>query len=99
MRLRFRLEKKEYNATTVVVVLNVINEAGVTRTMGIVVDAVSDVYNIPDDDIKASPNFGTAVDTEFVTGLATVGEKMIIVLDIDHMLNAAELAVIDGLND
>ncbi len=98
MRLRFNLQKKEYDATTVVIVLNVINDAGVTRTMGIVVDAVSDVYNIPDDDIKASPNFGTAVDTEFVTGLATVGEKMIIVLDIDHMLNAAELAVIDGMN-
>jgi len=47
--------------------------------------------------VKASPDFGTAVDTEFVTGLATIDEKMIIVLNIDHMLNAAELAVIDTI--
>lgn len=95
MRLRFGLEKREYDATTVVIVLNVVRADKADRTMGIVVDAVSDVYNVPVDDVKASPDFGTAVDTEFVTGLATIDEKMIIVLDIDHMLNAAELAVID----
>ena len=95
MRLRFGLEKMEYDATTVVIVLNVVRADKADRTMGIVVDAVSDVYNVPVDDVKASPDFGTAVDTEFVTGLATIDEKMIIVLDIDHMLNAAELAVID----
>ncbi len=99
MRLRFNLEKKEYVPTTVVIVLNVVNKNGTNRTMGIVVDAVSDVYNIPVNDVKASPDFGTAVDTEFVTGLATVNEKMIIVLDIDHMLNAAELEVIDNISE
>ena len=85
MRLRFALEKKEYDATTVVIVLNVKNTSSANRTMGVVVDAVSDVYNVPIDDVKASPDFGTAVDTEFVTGLATIDEKMIIVLDIDHI--------------
>ena len=97
MRLRFNLEKKEYDATTVMIVLNVVRNGHADRTMGVVVDAVSDVYNIPASDIKPSPDFGTAVDTEFVTGLATIDEKMIIVLDIDHMLNAAELAVIDEI--
>lgn len=97
MRLRFSLEKREYDATTVVIVLNVVRSGKADRTMGVVVDAVSDVYNVPIDDVKASPDFGTAVDTEFVTGLATIDEKMIIVLDIDHMLNAAELAVVDGM--
>ena len=95
MRLRFNLEVKEYDATTVVIVLNAKSEDKPDRTMGVVVDAVSDVYNVPMKDIKPSPDFGTAVDTEFVTGLATVGETMVIVLDIDHMLNAAELAVLD----
>jgi len=99
MRLRFRLEKKEYDETTVVIVLNVVNEGKNDRTMGVVVDGVSDVYNVPIENLKASPDFGTAVDTEFVTGLATIDEKMIIVLNIDHMLNAAELAVIDKLAD
>ncbi len=99
MRLRFNLEMKEYDATTVVIVLNVLNSGSSNRTMGVVVDAVSDVYNVPIDDVKASPDFGTAVDTEFVTGLATIDEKMIIVLDIDHMLNAAELAVVDKISE
>jgi len=99
MRLRFNLEKKEYTATTVVIILNVVSKGNADRIMGVVVDAVSDVYNVPINDVKASPDFGTAVDTEFVTGLATIDEKMIIVLDIDHMLNAAELAVVDKMAD
>ena len=100
MRLRFNLEKKEYDATTVVIVLNVKSSDGKTdRTMGVVVDAVSDVYNIPLEEVKPSPEFGSAVDTDFVTGLATIEEKMIIVLDIDQMLNAAELAVIDKISE
>ena len=97
MRLRFMLERKEYDATTVVIILSVVSKGKADRIMGVVVDAVSDVYNVPVNDVKASPDFGTAVDTEFVTGLATIDEKMIIVLDIDHMLNAAELAVVDKL--
>ena len=99
MRLRFRLEKKEYDATTVVIILSVVSKGNADRVMGVVVDAVSDVYNVPVNDVKASPDFGTAVDTEFVTGLATIDEKMIIVLNIDHMLNAAELAVIDTITE
>lgn len=99
MRLRFNLENKEYDATTVVVVLRVENEKGNDRTMGVVVDGVSDVYNVPVRDIKASPDFGVAVDTEFVNGLATVGEKMVIILNIDHMLNAKELAAVDAIVD
>lgn len=97
MRLRFRLESKDYDATTVVVVLRVKNEKGNDRTMGVVVDAVSDVYNVPLRDIKPSPDFGMAVDTEFVNGLATVDEKMVIVLNIDHMLNADELEAVDAI--
>jgi purine-binding chemotaxis protein CheW len=99
MRLRFNLQAKEYDATTVVIVLNAKSQDKPDRTMGVIVDAVSDVYNVPTKDIKPSPDFGTAVDTEFVTGLATVGDTMVIVLDIDHMLNAAELAVLDTITD
>ncbi len=99
MRLRFKLESKEYDATTVVVVLRVKNENGNDRTMGVVVDAVSDVYNVPRSDIKPSPDFGMAVDTEFVNGLATVDDKMVIVLNIDHMLNADELAAVETIVD
>ena len=99
MRLRFDLEQLEYGATTVVIVLKVEKAGGDGRTMGVVVDAVSDVHDVPTNNIKASPDFGTTVDTEFVKGLATVGEKMVIVLDIDHMLNAEELEMIETIVD
>jgi purine-binding chemotaxis protein CheW len=91
LRLRFNLEQLEYGPTTVVIMLKVMSDNKQSRTMGIVVDGVSDVYNMPDDQIKPSPDFGTAVETDFVKGLATVNEKMVIIVDIDHMLNAKEL--------
>ncbi len=96
MRIRFGLEELEYGPLTVVIVLKVETESN-SRTMGIVVDGVSDVYNVPEEQIKPSPDFGDAVDTEFVKGLATVEEKMVIILDIDSMLNASELTEVDSV--
>ncbi len=88
LRERFALEPVPYGPTTVVIVLKVKNDES-TRTMGIVVDAVSEVYNINEDELKASPDFGAAISTDFVQGLATIDEKMIIVLDIDDLLNSS----------
>lgn len=94
LRLRFNMDKMEYGPTTVVIVLKVMSDEK-SRIMGIVVDGVSDVYNIPSEEIREAPDFGSGIDTDFVMGLASVEEKMVILLDIDHMLNAAELAGID----
>lgn len=97
MRMRFNLEQMEYGPTTVVIVLKV--ESGdQTRTMGIVVDGVSDTYNIPDEAVKPAPDFGASVDTAFVQGLATVDEKMVIILNIDKMLNSNELTNLDSIS-
>ena len=97
LRLRFHLDYLQYGATTVVIVVKVISDGDKSRTMGIVVDGVSDVYNIANEDLKDAPDFGTAVDTNFVKGLTTVNEKMVILLDIDHMCNSAELKLIDSI--
>lgn len=95
LRRRFNLDLLEYGATTVVIVLRV--ESGErSRIMGVVVDAVSDVYNVPGDEMKPPPDFGTAISIEFVRGLATVDDKMVIMLDIDRLLNSNELKVIDN---
>ena len=99
LRLRFNLQHLAYGPTTVVIMLKVLNADDKSRIMGIVVDGVSDVYNMPEDNIKASPDFGAAVDTAFIRGLATVNEKMVIVLDIDHMLNSRELAMLDSATE
>lgn len=91
LRMRFHLDKLEYGPTTVVVVLRVIGEKG-QRTMGIVVDGVTDVYTVAQKDVKSAPDFGDSVSSDFVKGLATMDEKMVILLDIDHLLNAGDLS-------
>lgn len=96
LRLRFGLERIDYGKTTVIVVLKVISEDS-ERIMGIVVDSVSDVYNVAKQDIKEAPDFGATVHTEFISGLATVDEKMVIILDIDHLLNSDELIDIEKI--
>ena len=92
LRERFKLANAEYGPMTVVIVLKVIS-GDKTRIMGIVVDAVSEVYNVADDDMKPPPDFGSVVNIEYVMGLATIDEKMIIILDIDHLLTSEELDI------
>lgn len=87
LRSRFELERVEYGNTTVVIVLKIKSEDS-EKTIGFVVDAVSDVYNVTEEQMKPSPDFGNSVSTEFVSGLATVDEKMLILLDIDHLIDA-----------
>lgn len=95
LRLRFGLERLEYGAMTVVVVVKVVSSGSRERIMGIVVDVVSDVYDVSESEIKPPPDFGSVISIEFVKGLATVGDKMVIVLDIDRLLNSNELAIVD----
>ena len=92
LRLRFAMPAIEYTATTVVIVLKVHSE-GVERTIGFVVDAVSDVYNVSAEQFRAAPDFGAHVHTDFIRALATVEEKMVILLDIDHLVSVEELDV------
>ncbi len=95
LRSRFGLENAEYGPTTVVIVLKVVGGDG-NRTVGIVVDAVSDVYNVSADEIKQSPDFGRAVSVDFIKGLAAVSDKMVIILDIDHLLNSTVALPLDA---
>ena len=90
LRQRFKLEEIEYGPMTVVIVLKIISEEK-PRTMGIVVDAVSEVYNVATEQMQPPPDFGSVVDIDFVSGLATVNEKMVIILDIDNLLTRGEL--------
>ena len=94
LRQRFEMERLAYGPTTVVVVLRV-NSDDRERIMGIVVDAVSDVYNIPEENFRPAPQNGNARIMGSVRSLATVNEKMVIILDIDHLLNSGELSAVD----
>lgn len=99
MRLRFGLELLEYGTTTVIIVLKINSNRGKSRIMGIIVDGVSDVYNINQEDMRNAPDFGTAVDTRFVQSISAVNDKMVILLDIDHMCNSGDLAEPDIVSD
>jgi len=93
MRMRFRLDKIEYTPLTVIIVLSVQGPAG-TNVFGVVVDSVSDVLDVKASDVKVKPDFGASVNTDFINGLATVGEHMVMLLDIDKLLSTDELTAL-----
>src|SRR5262245_18731831 len=92
LRQRFHMERLDPGPTTAVVVLKVAHDRG-SRIMGVVVDAVSDVHNITDAELRPAPECGSTASSECVKGLAAVNGQMLIILDIDQLLNTAELAV------
>ncbi len=96
LRSRFALPAVEYTATTVVIVVTVETESD-ERTVGLVVDGVSDVVNVAPEAIQNAPDFGAQVDIEFIRGLASVGEQMVMLLDIDRLLSNEELAAVASL--
>ncbi len=86
LRKRFNLDAIPYGPTTVVIVVKML-ERGQERTVGLVVDAVADVYRLEGDEIQPAPDMGCAIHTEFVRGLATVDEKMVILLEVDRLVD------------
>ncbi|MGN0862914.1 MAG: chemotaxis protein CheW [Stenotrophomonas koreensis] len=86
LRLKLRLDNARYDAFTVMIVLNVEQ-----RVVGIVVDSVSDVIELSAEQIRPTPEFGAAVDTRFINGIGTQDERMLILLDIETLLDTAEL--------
>ncbi len=89
LRLLFEMPFEPYTSTTVVVVLRV---GDVTRrTVGIVVDAVSDAHNVHPDDIRESPDFGDVVGTESINGITRIDDNMVMLLDIDTLLHIERL--------
>jgi purine-binding chemotaxis protein CheW len=92
LRERFNLGHCQYTPLTVVVVLQALIGEKV-RVMGVVVDTVSDVIDVDKKTIQSSPNFGTKVSTEFINGLVSVNQRMVMLLDIDKLLK------LDGVDD
>lgn len=90
LRVRFAMSSAEFDALTVVVIVKV-TQGEKERTVGLVVDAISDVYSVVESDIKEAPEMGGALATEYITGLMTVDEKMIILLNVDLLVNKGVL--------
>ncbi|NGX16201.1 chemotaxis protein CheW [Wenzhouxiangella sp. XN24] len=90
MRIRFNLGEATYNEFTVVIILNI-----GSRVIGMVVDAVSDVTSLKADQVRPAPDFGSVLDTAYIDGLATVDERMIIVIDIEKLMTAEDMGLVD----
>ena len=115
LRRRFRMPSAQYNAKDTVVVILQARSAEHERTIGIVVDHVSDVYKVKESEIRPAPDLGINIDTAYIRGLVTIrkgadaekeqaegkqpGDVMLIVLDIDRLLDVDTLMVDDADDD
>lgn len=87
LRVRFGLDKITYDESTVVIILRASDEqTGIQKIIGIVVDGVSDVHTIDTHSLQVSPEIAGNIHTEYVRGLATFDDKMVIVLHIDQLV-------------
>jgi purine-binding chemotaxis protein CheW len=91
MRLKFNCAKAEYDAFTVVIILNLRN-----RIVGIVVDSVSDVMELPPESLKAAPEMDSMIDSAAVVGLGSVGDRMLILLDIEKLMSGLDMGLVAG---
>ncbi len=90
MRIKFKLGSVTYGETTVVIILNIAN-----RVVGMVVDGVSDVTTLKADEIKPAPEFGAGLDTQYLQGLGTVDDRMIILVDIEKLMTSRDMELIE----
>lgn len=91
LRIKFNLGKVEYNEFTVVIILNL-----GSRVVGIVVDGVSDVMALQEEQVREVPSLVTSIDTKYIMGLATVEEQMLILVDIEQLMSSPEMELIDN---
>ncbi len=89
MRMKFALGSPVYDQFTVVIVINIRGQ-----TLGMVVDSVSDVTNLSQDQIRPAPEMGSSIDADFLIGLAPLEDRMLILMDIERFMTSTDM----GLN-
>lgn len=93
LRLKLGCDTANYDSFTVVIVLNVKG-----RVVGAVVDSVSDVLQLTKEAVKAAPELSSSVDTSFITGIGNVGDRMLILIDIESFMSSADMGLISDLH-
>lgn len=93
LRIKFNVGKVTYDEFTIVIVLHIHH-----RIVGIVVDGVSDVVSLSQEQMRPPPDFGVAFNSRYLLGLATVNEQMIILVDINELISSEELGLFDSTN-
>ena len=90
LRLKFEVGEATYNEFTIVIMLNVAQ-----RIVGIVVDGVSDVIRLADEEIRPPPEFGVAFDSRYLLGLVPIDDHMVILVNIESLISSDELGLVD----
>ena len=85
LRMRFELDRAEYTAITVIIVMSVVTPSG-RRDFGVVVDGVSDVVDVDSAQVRPAPELGSRSATDYILGLVSVAERMVVLLDIDRLI-------------
>ena len=92
MRIKFNLGEPGYDQFTVVIILSI-----ASRVMGMVVDSVSDVTTLQPEQIRPAPQMGTALDTDYLIGLGTLEDRMLILLDIERLMSSADMGLVEKM--
>lgn len=90
MRIKFNLGEPTYDQFTVVIILNIEG-----RIVGMVVDSVSDVMTLLPEQVRPAPEMGTTFSGDFLIGLGTLEERMLILVDIVKLMSSAEMGLVD----
>lgn len=94
LRLRFGIPEDKYNEETCIIVVEVNN-----LLMGVIIDTVLEVLDIKSGEIEPTPSFGTKLNTDYILGMGKVGNKVKLLLDIDHVLTSEEMVLIEGIKE
>jgi purine-binding chemotaxis protein CheW len=89
MRLKFNCVRADYDSFTVVIILNLRS-----RIVGIVVDSVSDVMELPPESLKAAPEVDSSIENSAVVGLGSLGDRMLILLDIERLMSGSDMGLV-----
>jgi len=91
MRIKFNLGAPTYDQFTVVIILNI-----ASRVMGMVVDSVSDVITLTPEQVKPAPEMGSVLDTEYLIGLGTLDERMLILVDLEKLMTSDDMGLVES---
>lgn len=91
LRTKFGMPEQEYNERTCIIVAEV-DLKGVQKLLGVVVDMVSEVVTISDDQIEPPPEYGSSIEHNSILGIGKIKDRVVIILDIDEVFVCEEIA-------
>ncbi len=98
LRLKFAMDVREDTERTCIIVVQVAKDDEVV-TMGIIVDEVSEVLDVESSQLEPPPSFGETVDTDYILAMGKIGEKVVMLLDVDKVLSSHELRAMSRMGD